>query len=293
MMQRRRFLTITCAALGTSAMAAAAPLRWQGIALGAHVTLEMSGPSDITKPALQAALRLIRRVEHLFSLYDPNSLLVRLNQTGRLDAPPADFLHLFAQSDHVHQITQGHFDPTVQVLWRAHANDTSPDAARAHLGWHRLRFDANAIQLAPGQQLTFNGIAQGYATDLVTDALRRAGLDDLHVNIGEHAAFGPSQRLGLSDPEHGLVGTLTLKDSAVATSSPAATRVGKTHHIFSPSGAATYWSTVSVIATRATLADGLSTALCLAPPDVLIQARRLPDVQRVVGVDASGDVSSF
>ncbi|WP_159977282.1 FAD:protein FMN transferase [Roseobacter cerasinus] len=96
--------------------------------------------------------------------------------------------------------------------------------AHARVGRTRVAFGSDAIALAPGQQLSFNGITQGYATDLVSDALRARGFGDLHVNPGEHAAFGPARRLGLSDPTQGPFGHLTLQDGAVATSSPAAPR---------------------------------------------------------------------
>ena len=292
MMHRRRFLTITGAALGAPVFAAA-PLRWHGIALGAEVSIELNGPSDVTQPALEDALKRIRRVEALFSLYDQNSWLVRLNHDGALDNPPDEMLHLCEQTTLLNEATDGLFDPTVQVLWEAAAQGLPLQDARERIGWRRVNYDADAVRLDTGQRLTFNGIAQGFATDLVTDSVRAAGLSDIHVNIGEQAAFGPARRLGLSDPDHGLVGTVTLVDGAVATSSPNATRLGASGHIFSPSGRPPRWSTVSVLAETATLADGLSTALCLAPRDILEHARLLPGVRRIIAVDAMGDVISF
>ncbi|MCV3270708.1 FAD:protein FMN transferase [Roseobacter sinensis] len=290
MISRRRFLTISCAALAAPARAAGVTTRWHGRALGADVSVAIRGPAEIAEPALEEALRLIARVEALFSLYDPTSLLVRLNRMGHLAAPPVYMLRLFEVSKAMHVATDGLFDPTVQALWQSHAQGRPLAEAYPTVGWQRVQFDRTEISLAAGQQLTFNGIAQGYATDLVSDALRAAGLSDIHVNIGEHAAFGPARRLGLADPVHGHLGHLTLQNSAIATSSPAATRVGDATHILGPQGAEPRWSTVSVIATRAAEADALSTALCLAPLSLMERLRTLPGVRRIVAVASNGDL---
>lgn len=292
MMHRRRFLTL-CAACAAMPSFAAAPLRWTGFAMGAEVSLELHGPEDKTRPALAAALAQIKRVEHLFSLYDPTSLLSRLNQTGALKKPPPDMLALFAHTQSLHANTQGLFDPTVQALWQAHATDTAVEETRARIGWDRVQFDANRIQLGDGQSLTFNGIAQGYATDLVTQLLSDFGLTDIHVNLGEQAVRGGSRILGVSDPTHGFLGSITLQDGAVATSSALATQIGGSAHIFSPMGSKMMWSTVSVAADTATLADGLSTALCLATPDYAAALRELPGVRRVILVDFIGDLQTL
>lgn len=292
MMKRRRFLSIAAAAVATPAVASA-PRRWSGHALGAEVSMELHGTADVTTRALEGALAAVRRVERLFSLYDPSSALVELNTQGMISAPPPDFLTLFRHAAALHRATGGVFDPSVQSLWQAHMQGADVDAARAFVGWERVRFDAAEIRIAPGQSLTFNGIAQGYATDLVIAALKQAGLRDVHVNIGEHAAMGAARQLGITDPLQGMLGNITLQDAAIATSSPAATMVGAHGHILAPKGVAPRWSTVSVIAQSATMADGLSTALCLMTRDQALEMRALPGVERIVLADADGDVISI
>ncbi|MEL6883464.1 MAG: FAD:protein FMN transferase, partial [Pseudomonadota bacterium] len=274
MMRRRRFLTLSAAALATPVMGAA-PLRWHGIALGANASFELQGPAEITRSALAAALNAIRRIEALFSLYDPASALSRLNATGRLDRPDAAMLDLFRAAHRVHDLTKGRFDPTVQTIWPEGQN-------RAAIGWSRVRYNATRIALHDGQSLTFNGIAQGFATDRAADALRVAGLTDIHVNVGEQRTHGPARQLGVEDPVHGLVGNITLRNSAVATSSPLATPAGAQGHILSPFGEVPQWSTVTVMADSATLADGLSTGLCHAPFDTVATVRTTPGVKAIL-----------
>ena len=262
MMNRRRFLSITAAAVATPSLAAT-PVRWQGRALGAEVSLTFYAPDQQGNALLEEVKTLLRQIEAEFSLFDPQSALSQLNRTGRL-TPSGRFLRLMSLADQAHRATGGLFDPTVQPLWAALANGDDPEAARAHLGWNRLRLSPSKIALDPGQALTFNGIAQGFATDLVRDHLTRAGLTHALINIGEFAAIGGPFRLGMADPEHGLMSVLRLTDRAVATSSPTAQMIGEKAHILHPTlPKSPLWSTVSVTCDSAALADAASTAFCL------------------------------
>lgn len=293
MMNRRRFLTIAAASLAAP-VEGASPVRWQGRALGAEVSLELSGPEEVARRAIKAALHQVRRIEQLFSLYDPNSALVRLNTTGFLTEPDPEMLKLFRLADKVHRETDGLFDPTVQALWSAYAQGTPVRDARKTVGWPRVEFASAGISLATGQSLTFNGIAQGFATDLVSDVLRTHGLTDIHVNMGEQLVAGRTRRLGVLDPEHGVLGNLSLTNMAVSTSSPGLLPLGsEAFHILSPRAGKPLWSTVSVVAKSAALADGYSTALCLGGIKLARHVRAKPGVERILLVDAEGDLTTL
>lgn len=294
MIARRRFLAISAAALLGRPARAAGPARWSGIALGAEADITLHGPEAATAPALDAVRAILARVEALFSLHDPASALSTLNRTGRLDPAPPAFLRLLREAGRVHRATAGRFDPTVQPLWRALAEGGDPVAARRLIGWHRVRLAGTGVALGPGQALTLNGIAQGFATDLVADSLAARGFGRALVHIGEHRALGGPWRLALEDPEAGFLGTRTLTGTAIATSSPAALRLGPaTGHILDPRGGASpAWSTVSVEAGRATLADALSTAFCLMPRAEIAAARAaFREVRRVTLVDPGGNLT--
>ncbi|MEM6938789.1 MAG: FAD:protein FMN transferase [Pseudomonadota bacterium] len=271
----------------------AAPARWEGVALGARVSIEINGPRAMTEPALKAARATLRSVEQRFSLYEPTSDLSLLNRQGALRRPNKAMLDLMRQVGEVYQVTEGLFDPTVQVIWEALRRGEKASLARDRVGWDRVRYDREQVRLGPGQALTFNGIAQGYATDLVTTLLKARGFGDLYVNIGEQAAQGRPRRLGIIDPVQGLLGSITLRDAAIATSSPAATPIGRSGHILSPFGADPLWSTVTVRAPLAAQADGLSTALCLADWQTVRRVHsQLPDVG-IICADAAGDIRSL
>lgn len=288
---RRRLLTISAAFACAPSLARART--WQGRAFGGDISITLRGPRDVTEHALLEARNLIAQMEGLFSLYKTESALSRLNARGVDRAPDPHLIALLQACDTAWLATGGLFDPTVQPLWKALASGGDLVAARSAIGWDRVRVDASDIQLGAGQALTLNGIAQGYATDVVAGMLRYRGLTDVLVNIGEHRALGGPFRLELQDPEHGDLGTRTITESAIATSSPGAMLLGDQSHILHLAGAP-QWSTVSVEAKTATLADALSTAFVLASRDFvsLVVADRL-DVYRVTLVDSAGDLTTL
>lgn len=295
-LSRRRFLTISAGALGlgaTGARAGAGFTHWEGQALGAACKITLRAPPRQAQPALDAALAALREVERLFSLYDPVSTLSQLNRTGHLAQPDPRFAELVALADRMHDVTEGRFDPSIQPLWSALARGGDARAARARVGWDRVVWRDGALRLAPGQALSFNGIAQGYATDLVSEALTGRGFGDLLVNIGEFRGTGGPWRLGLQDPDQGLLGTRILRSGAIASSSPRALHLsdGATHILDPRGGRGPYWSTVSVEAETAVVADALSTALCLADRSAALRiTSRVPGVERITLVDFEGDL---
>lgn len=300
---RRRFLAIT-ATLGLAAGPAAAQptTRWRGLALGAEAEITLLGPKRAAGLALRAAKQSLRDLERLFSLYDPESDLVRLNRSGRLDAPAADFISLLRLADEIHSATGGLFDPTIQPLWRAladHSGEAAVKAALSRVGWSGLTFDDHSVAFRhPGMAMTFNGIAQGFATDRVSNLLGGFGFSETLVNIGEFRAGDGPWQIGVADPALGLVTTRGLERGAMATSSPSALLFGDDGlgHILHPRQPqqTAPWSTVSVEAETATEADGYSTAFTLLDAAAIKSVfQSAPAIRRVILVDRDGVVAEI
>ncbi|MFK7870812.1 MAG: FAD:protein FMN transferase [Roseobacter sp.] len=286
---RRRFLSISAAFVAASPARASTHV-WRGRAFGADVSISLQGPHAETMHALEICRSVIQQIERCFSLYDPSSEVSRLNSTGYLAAPSQDLLTVCALSDHLHHQTLGLFDPTIQSLWRSHAAGTPLPVGSDATGWTTVAVSPDDIRLAPGQQITFNGIAQGYATDMVSQALETLGFAQALINIGEFRSLGGHWLIGLEDTHAGLLGRVTLEKGAIATSSPAAMQVGALSHIMHPQRQPV-WSSVTVAAKTATMADGLSTALTLAHRAELAQIKAAtPDVDAIYLVDTAGDL---
>jgi thiamine biosynthesis lipoprotein len=274
------------------AATAGEPVRWQGSALGAQVSIEIHH-RDRTAAArsVERAIVEVRRLERQFSLYQPDSAICELNRTGILVAPDPDMVALLQASLGYADLTGGAFDPTVQPLWQLYQQHFAADRpdpagpspaqlaeALSKVGRDGLRVGADRIVLLKrGAAITLNGIAQGYATDRVVDLLRSAGLSSTLVDMGEIRAIGARPdgtpwRIGLADPGQPgrLSETVELADRAVATS--AATgfsfdREGRFTHLFDPRTGRSppLYRSISVIAPTATEADAFSTGFGLMP----------------------------
>ena len=310
---RRRFIAIAAAAAGlplaaVGARAEAAPLhRWSGIALGAAAEIVLSDPDAARARRLIArCVAEIDRLEDVFSLYRPESALSRLNEDGRLAAPPLELVALLAEAGSYSERTEGAFDATVQPLWRLYAEHFARPGAEPQGPAEADRAEAQALVdyravaiepaevrfVRPGMAITLNGIAQGCITDRVAALLQDAGMGDVLLDIGEVRALGRHPegrpwRVGLrraAEPET-LARTVTLADRAIATSAGIASPFdasGRHHHLFDPATGRPAPGTgqVSVIAPRATMADALSTALAVSPPArAAAYAARFPEIE--------------
>lgn len=251
-------------------MAASSVAQWRGRALGADASVALAGMSQIeARPVLAGMEKELDRLERVFSLYRSDSVLVRLNQTGRVDPAPQDLLDVLRLCDVIHEASDGGFDPTIQPLWYASATAGDASLARNLVGWDAVQLTESSIALArPGMALTLNGIAQGYIADRIAGWLAAQGFRDVLVDTGEivakgHSGAGRPWQVAIEGPEGQIVKRLTLSGCALATS---ATHAGTGRaHILDPRGRPVPRQLVSVSAPLAVLADGLSTALCLVP----------------------------
>lgn len=269
MITRRRFLTLTAAALASPA--GATVTNWQGTGLGAALSLRLVGGTAIQARKTFARVEAeIARIQATASLHR-DSALMRLNRDGRLAYPSDDLLGLLHLSDRVHAATKGAFDPSVQPLWQAIATGGDTTAARALIGWQRVTVTAQEITLARGQALTLNGIAQGWAADRIADILRENGYANALIDMGEVQALGAREDgtawlARIQDPAGRTLTDTRLTNCALATSSPRGTVIGSGQpHILGPKDESPLWSTIAVSAPSAAVADALSTAFCLMP----------------------------
>lgn len=265
--------------------------RWHGRLLGADTELTLSGVNEADAEQLFEACRIEAvRLERLFSLYVPDSIISCLNSDGGVAAPPADFEFVVQAALDLAAATKGAFDPTVQPLWQLYAthfrNSGTTQGPGVEAIERALRLvDYRALAQRPGwlgfsrpgMALTLNGIAQGYITDRITGLLQARGLAHVLVNMGEYRALGhhPANRpwqVAIRDPSRivNMVTSVALSDRALATSAGYGTvfdAKGRHHHLFDPATglSAARYASVSVSHPSAMIADGLSTAFSAMP----------------------------
>lgn len=285
---RRRMIGILAASALSCPIAskASSGATWRGRALGAEASITLADPGGRRAQAvISDCLQEIRRLESIFSLFKRDSSIVRLNREGRLDAAPSEMVELLNLARRLSALSGGAFDVTVQPLWQAYARGGDcrrhADALLYLVDWRGIHVDGRTVKLArPDMAITLNGIAQGYVTDRVADRLRAHGFERVLVHMGEYRGLGRRADgapwwIGIGHPDGaGLIDQLSLDDQAVATSSPAGTPLdcaggGATHLLDPISGRPlSHWRSVSVVADRAVIADGLSTAIAVAEPDL-------------------------
>ena len=299
-MKRRSFLSSTLGA-GAAGLAAsgwllagdargADTLQWRDrtlLGFGTVLSLRVGhADSRQAERALDAAVDTIRHVEAQMSLFKNDSALSRLNREGVLLRPHPDLVKILQLAQSVSARSQGAFDVTVQPLWTAFEQAASRQAlpspaavaaARAAVGWQHLAVSAEAIRLGrPGMGVSLNGIAQGFAADLVRDRLQAHGIKHALVNAGEWTALGQPDTerpwlLGLQDPRdaQALMARLVLDGRSIAVSADnecsfSADR--RHHHIFDPRTgySPAELSCVAVAAPSCALADALTKVMFAA-----------------------------
>ena len=291
---RRRLLLLAAvlplAAWRMSQTAQAAPLRWQGMALGAPASLilHQGGDTAGAQAALTATLAELERLEAMFSLFRADSVISRLNHAGRINNAPAEFVTLLHQALDMAARSGGVFDPSIGPLWSLYfehfvvGGHSQPPAAalveraRALVDWRAVQLAGPDVTLVrPGMSLSLNGIAQGFITDRCSEVLRAYGFSQMLVDMGEPRAIaakpdGSAWQIGLADPRQPgrALHTLSVLDQAVATSGGYGTLLdaaGLYTHLINPHTGRTApaFESVTVLAATATQADALSTTLAL------------------------------
>ena len=284
-MNRRRFIALS---LGTGASIGFGPKLFSGemsrveeksIALGSEISLvAYHEDRETARRAIRAAFKALDELEDLLSLYRPQSQICELNREGVLKQPHADTLGVIRSALEWARLTNGAFDPTVQPLWSVHAADGAPNSAalenaRRLVNWRAVKVTRNEIRLAPGQQITLNGIAPGFAADRVREIFVAHGIQHALLNTGEFCALGRKPegqpwQIGIQHPRvrEAYAALATLKDRFLSTSGDYETKFSddfSSHHIFDPATgqSPSELSSVTVLAPTGIDADALSTAI--------------------------------
>lgn len=260
--------------------------------LGTRLNLQINAATHAQ--ALAAALRAraeIDRLNAVLNWRDPDSELGRLNRARRHVASPDLFEVVLAAETWRAASDEGYSGRLGRVLdlWRR-AHDAPPQPAEAQ----RLATAAREarVELDPARravvrpqavQFDLDGLAKGYIVDRALEAVLRApGVKGALVDIGgEIRCAGPAPdadgwRVGLPDPlmpydNAPLIGRLTLRDAAVATSGcgPRDRLIGG-QRFSATLDPRTGWPvphrcSASVIAPTAMAADALATAVLNLP----------------------------
>ena len=228
--------------LPTTSQDALVPERRAWTSMGTTLEATVYRPATARSLAhadLEAVYSAVIEIDHLMSLYRPDSELVALNAQAGAGAieVSAPTLEVLRAAQHYARLSGGALDITVQPLvelwgfYRMKRTSIPPLAeiqeVLRQIGPDRMDLDAAArtVALAAGSQLDLGSIAKGYAIDQAVEVLRArsvpAALIDLGGNIGVlgQPPGGRPWVVGIRHPRHDqLIGLLRFRSGAVATS---------------------------------------------------------------------------
>ncbi len=193
---------------------------------------------DLASAQAQAAPAIdeVRRIEHTYSRYRPDSVVARINAAAGLDFVECDAetSFLLDLADQLYHASDALFDITSGVLRRAwdfrQARLPEPSALAALtalVGWDRVERRAGALRLASaGMEIDFGGFGKEYAADRAALALAAAGASSGYVNLaGDLRVIGPKPdgqpwMIGIRDPRAPgqLAARIAVASGGLATS---------------------------------------------------------------------------
>jgi thiamine biosynthesis lipoprotein len=270
---------------------------------------------DAARPMLEAAVEPVRRVAVVMSTYRSDSEISRLNREGArgpVQLSP-DTTRVLREAVRFSALSGGAFDVTyapLRTLWRkAGEGQKLPSQVEiaevlAAVGSANLFLADGAASFAhPGMEADLGGIAKGYAIDLAVEGMIAAGAKSGMVDIGGDIRViglreaGEEWKIRIRDPRPGEHDPmfLRLSDAAVATSGDYERYYEiegqRLSHIVDPR---TGWPvadvpSVTVVATDATSADALATAInVLGPEEGLKLIDSLPGAECMIMVRQQG-----
>ncbi|MEK6482188.1 FAD:protein FMN transferase [Catalinimonas sp. 4WD22] len=211
----------------------------QGSTMGTTYTVTYFDEQGMNyKPQLDS---ILLKINEGVNTYDPGSEISRFNQHSRgvsYDSP--HLYELLRDSEKLYHISQGLFDPSVMPLLSAwgfdagqklEMNDQKKDSIRQLIGFEQIQFTVDSLwKEQAGNALSFGGIAQGYAADVIATFLKQKGINHMLVEIGGEGIAqgmnldkGQPWRIGILDPDSSpdakkLFATVSLTDQAFTTS---------------------------------------------------------------------------
>lgn len=181
----------------------------------------------------------LQQVDATFSLFNPHSLLSRINR-GEAQRADSLFVHVFRLAQTVSAETHGAFDITVAPLVNAwgfgfeKADSITPaliDSLLPSVGYTKVRLteDGSVEKEHPQVMMDCGAIAKGFAVDHVASLFDSIGIRNYMIEIGGevvvrgHGSHGKPWRIGVSVPRpeaqsDEVQAVLSITDKALATS---------------------------------------------------------------------------
>lgn len=247
--------------------------------LGTFVEISAAGENGAKLArAVDAAFAVIERVHRSMSIHDPDSELARLNRKAatRPVTVSRELFQVLRRADRLASESGGAFDYTVAPTLARWEILPAELVRKKTCSWRDvLLLRGRKVYFLQPVALDLGGIAKGFAVDAAIRLLQRRQVANAMVNAGGDLRVFGAQPSAIhlrhpADPRQ-FAGKVSLRDSALATSSPGFTekafRGGRVSHLVNPlrQTAITGPISVSVHARECWLADALTKVVLNAP----------------------------
>ncbi|MFI3286803.1 MAG: FAD:protein FMN transferase [Rikenellaceae bacterium] len=188
----------------------------EGAMLGTTLRIVADIPGEPSE-LYNAVMELDSKFKSEMSLFDPSSLLSRINR-GECDTLTPALSYNIQLSDSVSRLSGGYYDITVAPLVKAlgfgakgeQQQDPNIDSLLEFVGFQKISLDGNKlIKHDSRTEIDLNSIAKGYVVDKVAELTQQMGANNYLVDIGgEISCHGSNPhhepwRIGIESPIDG------------------------------------------------------------------------------------------
>lgn len=271
----------------------------------------------LAEDIINQTFKRINYIESIMSTYKESSETSSINNSlpGSDISTSREMDYVLHKAQELTNITNGVFDITVLPLvelWGFHRKDghlpANEEIARTftRVGMENINISHRTMRLKKnGVKIDLSAIAKGYAVDEAVKLLKNNNIKNGIVEAGgDIYCLGAGSnnipwQIGIKHPRgDGLIGTLSLKDTAVTTSGDYQNfflgEKKRFSHIIDPRTGFpkdTPIISATVLAEDCITADGLSTALLLMVPDKAIAfSEKLENIEALIIYDEKGAI---
>ncbi len=251
-------------------------------AMDTYMSITVNGRN--AEAEVKKSKELIEKLDKTLSAHDKNSEVFKLNKNRKIKLSP-DALSTLKSALKYNKLTEGAFNPamlSVSGLWgfsdKKHRVPEENEIKKALKSARpdKIEINSNFVSFnIKGTKIDLGGIAKGFASQKVIDALKKDGIDSAIINLGGNVQTlgtkpdGSLWTVAVESPDKtGCLGQLKLKDKAIVTSGGYERYFKKNgkiyHHILNPENgypAESGLKSVTIISENGAQADALSTAL--------------------------------
>lgn len=231
---------------------------------------------DINNGLYAKITQRIEQFDRVYSRFIDSSTMRSISGSVGKHTLPKDAEPLFDFYQKLYDISNGLVTPLIGHTMEQAGYDASYSFKSGVLTqppiWNEaIKYDFPNITIKIPLVFDFGAAGKGYLVDIISKLIQENGIDNFCVNAGgDIFTKGTPQIIGLENPidTSEIVGTVSIKNSAICASSGNRRQWGKFHHTInpktlqSPKNVDAIW----VRANTTMIADGIATALYFVDP---------------------------